>query len=41
MIWLTKIIKDLIARKFYGKITITFDAGKPVLMRKEETIKPS
>lgn len=35
-----KIINDLIARKFYGKLTISFENGKIVLIRKEETIKP-
>lgn len=35
-----KIIKDLMARKFYGKLTISFENGKIVLYRKEETIKP-
>jgi hypothetical protein len=34
-----KIIKDLIARKFYGKLTLSFENGKIVLLRKEETIK--
>lgn len=35
-----KIITDLISRKFYGKLTITFNGGKIVLFVKEETIKP-
>ena len=35
-----KIITDLIACKFYGKLTISFENGKVVLYRKEETIKP-
>jgi len=35
-----KIMHDLIARKFYGKLTISFENGKIVLIRKEETIKP-
>lgn len=37
---LIKIITDLIAREFYGKVIITFDKGKilPVI-RKEETVK--
>ena len=28
------------ARKFYGRLTISFENGKVVLYRKEETIKP-
>lgn len=35
-----KIITDLIAGKFYGKLTLSFENGKIVLYRKEETIKP-
>ena len=40
MNWAIKIIKDLCTRKFYGTLTIKFDAGRIVLARKEETIKP-
>ena len=35
-----KIITDLCARKFYGKLTLSFENGKIVMYRKEETIKP-
>lgn len=35
-----EIIHDLITSKFYGKLTISFENGKIVLYRKEETIKP-
>ena len=40
MNWILKIIKDLISRKFYGTLTIKFEAGQIKLARKEETIKP-
>ena len=40
MNWAIKIITDLCARKFYGKITISLVAGKIVLICKEETLKP-
>jgi len=37
---LIKLIKDLIARKFYGKIIISFDNGNiSPIIRKEETVK--
>ena len=35
-----KIITDLIARKFYGQLTIHFENGKITLFKKLETIKP-
>jgi hypothetical protein len=35
-----KIITDLSSRNFYGKLTLNFENGKIVLIRKEETIKP-
>ena len=35
-----KIITDLKSRKFYGRLTLIFENGKIVLIRKEETIKP-
>jgi len=35
-----KIITDLKSRNFYGKLTFSFEDGKIVLIRKEETIKP-
>jgi hypothetical protein len=40
MKWAAKIITDLIARKFYGKLTISFEGGRIVMARKEETLKP-
>lgn len=36
---LIKFLTDLIARKFYGKITINFQDGKIIYLNKEETIK--
>lgn len=37
---LVKLIKDLIARKFYGKIIISFENGRiNPIVRKEETLK--
>ena len=35
-----ELIKDWISRKIYGKLTLSFENGKIVLIRKEETIKP-
>ena len=35
-----KIITDLISRRFYGKLIITFNDGKIVLFNKDQTIKP-
>lgn len=36
---LLEMIKDLIIKRFFGKIEITFNAGKIVHIRKEESIK--
>jgi len=40
MKWLSKYITDLIARKFYGKITVSFEKGRITHLKKEESIKP-
>lgn len=32
-------IKKLVANKFYGKLTLSFEAGKITHIRKEETYK--
>lgn len=32
--------QHLIANRFYGKLTLSIEDGKIVLIRKEETIKP-
>ncbi len=34
------LIQALTISGFYGKLTISFENGKIVLLRKEETIKP-
>lgn len=34
-----ELIKELIESRFYGKITLSLEAGKITLIRKEETIK--
>lgn len=39
--WLIRIINDLSARKYYGKLTISFESGKVVIVKKEETMKPN
>lgn len=36
---LIEIIKELIERKFYGELTIKFEAGRIVLVKKIENIK--
>jgi hypothetical protein len=36
---LQKILTDLIARGFWGKITISFEKGQVVNVKKEENIK--
>jgi hypothetical protein len=40
MNWIAKILTDLQARKFYGKITIHFENGRIILAKKEATLKP-
>ena len=40
MSWVVDVIKKISSEKFYGKIILQFEAGKIVLIRKEETIKP-
>jgi hypothetical protein len=36
---LIKILTDLIANNFYGKVTISFENGNMTLVRQEQTIK--
>ena len=38
--WAIKTIKDAIARKFFGKLTISLEGGKVVNIKKEENLKP-
>jgi hypothetical protein len=37
--WLTSIIKALVLGKFYGKVILTFENGKLVSVKKEESLK--
>jgi|WetSurMetagenome_2_1015567.scaffolds.fasta_scaffold33215_2 hypothetical protein len=37
---LVRLIKELIASQFFGKLEIQFESGKIVMIRKTETIKP-
>jgi len=36
---ITRLLKDLEQRRFYGGLEIKFEAGRVVVMRKSETIK--
>lgn len=36
-----ELIEQLTRDRFYGAVTIKFEAGRVVLMRKEETLKPN
>lgn len=38
---ITAILRDLERRQFYGLLEIKFEAGRVVLLRKTETIKPN
>jgi hypothetical protein len=38
--WAIELIKKLINDKFYGKVELSFEAGKIVLVKKTETLKP-
>jgi len=40
MKWLIDLIQSLQEVAWYGKLTISFEAGKVTLVRKEETLKP-
>jgi hypothetical protein len=35
------LLRQLAASQFYGALVLKFEAGKIVLLRKEETIKPN
>jgi hypothetical protein len=35
------LVDELARDRFYGSVEIKFEAGKPVLLRKTETIKPT
>ena len=36
-----RVLSELARDRFYGSVEIKFEAGKPVLLRKTETIKPT
>jgi hypothetical protein len=36
-----RVLRGLAGNRFYGRVEIKFEAGKPVLLRKTETIKPT
>jgi hypothetical protein len=38
--WIKEIFKSLMERGFYGKLVLSFENGKIVTARKEETLKP-
>ena len=38
--WLTAHIDNLVKERFYGKVTLSFEAGNITTVKKEETIKP-
>lgn len=40
MNWLIKLINDLVARKFYGQIIVSMEAGKISTVKKVENLKP-
>ncbi len=35
-----ELIRELAERRFYGSLTLKFEAGKVVILKKEETLKP-
>ena len=40
MNWLVKLINNLIARKFYGQIIVSLEAGKITHVKRIENLKP-
>ena len=38
--WVQKYIMSLTNRKFYGKLTLSFESGKVTTCKLEETLKP-
>jgi hypothetical protein len=36
-----ELIQTLVRERFYGAVTIKFEAGRVVIIKKEETIRPS
>ena len=35
-----ELLRELAERRFYGSLTLKFEAGRIVIVRKEETLKP-
>jgi hypothetical protein len=40
MDWINTVLRKHIQEKFYGKLTISFENGKIVLLKMEQTVKP-
>ncbi len=40
MSWIVSLLKSLHEKKYYGRLTISFEQGNIVGARKEETLKP-
>lgn len=40
MAWLIQLIKDLCNSRYYGKVIVSFEAGKPVHVEKRISMKP-
>lgn len=38
--WLAVHINNLVESRFYGKVTLQFEAGNITTVKKEETLKP-
>ena len=38
--WIAELISPLIDGRFYGSLTLKFESGKLVCVKKEESIKP-
>jgi hypothetical protein len=36
-----ELIRQLVCERFYGALTIKFEAGRITIIKKEQTIKPS
>lgn len=38
--WIAAHINNLVESRFYGKVTLSFEAGNITTVKKEETLKP-
>jgi len=36
-----RLLARLVRKRFFGKVTISFEAGNIVILRKEQTLKPT